>query len=378
MRGDWSHWNRIAAALVALSAAALADDAPVVVNEVMMVPESGGAKFVELECRSDQPVDLASWWICDRPSALYVRLLQMPDYTGTGMGPGIVLEPGDFLVISIRLPIGGYSTRPNPSGTTTHLVNIFAPPDSVLRVDENNFSIWDQITPHTPTFDAPTLIRDFLAWGREGVYRGTLRGCVAAAAGIWPDPMEGDCVADPTHVVFAAVSTAALKPQSRLSLNYSEHAWNDPSDYFIAPATEGERNVMPGDLNDDLTMNETDFTAFSACFGRPASGPVCSRADWDADGMITCADWAQFAEYWAEYSELPAEAFAPCARCQEGDSDRDGDIDLRDLAAFESCFSGAGTFFRTLPCGCLDADDDADIDLGDFCAFQQAFTGQNR
>ena len=59
-----------------------------------------------------------------------------------------------------------------------------------------------------------------------------------------------------------------------------------------------------------------------------------------------------------------------------GDADRDGDVDLVDLAAFTLCQLGPDD--EALPTDCaepFDFDHDNDVDLLDFAAFQRAFTG---
>ena len=62
--------------------------------------------------------------------------------------------------------------------------------------------------------------------------------------------------------------------------------------------------------------------------------------------------------------------------CERGDLDGDGDVDLSDLLAFQSCFSGAG---QAVSLGCEDADldNDGDADLADLVTFQARFTESN-
>ncbi|MCK4661069.1 MAG: SUMF1/EgtB/PvdO family nonheme iron enzyme [Phycisphaerae bacterium] len=57
--------------------------------------------------------------------------------------------------------------------------------------------------------------------------------------------------------------------------------------------------------------------------------------------------------------------------CNDGDADQDGDVDLRDFAQFQLCFSGDGAG----DCECLDMDNDNDIDIGDFESFSVALDG---
>jgi hypothetical protein len=58
------------------------------------------------------------------------------------------------------------------------------------------------------------------------------------------------------------------------------------------------------------------------------------------------------------------------------DADRDGDVDLHDLADFVSCLQGPDVQYSADdPCLVHDADDDLDVDLSDFSEFTLAFTG---
>ncbi|MCP4248681.1 MAG: energy-coupling factor transporter transmembrane protein EcfT [bacterium] len=56
------------------------------------------------------------------------------------------------------------------------------------------------------------------------------------------------------------------------------------------------------------------------------------------------------------------------------DSDGDGDVDLDDFAAFDTCLAGPDAGLGT-GCDCFDADADGDNDLLDFAEFQVSFTG---
>jgi hypothetical protein len=56
----------------------------------------------------------------------------------------------------------------------------------------------------------------------------------------------------------------------------------------------------------------------------------------------------------------------PCLPCDDGDADRDNDVDLEDFSAFQFCFGGDGSG----DCECLDMDNDNNVDLEDFDLFQ--------
>jgi hypothetical protein len=61
-----------------------------------------------------------------------------------------------------------------------------------------------------------------------------------------------------------------------------------------------------------------------------------------------------------------------------GDSDGDGDVDLVDLAVFQTCLSDSGPGEPPLAQGCLesgDFDHDGDVDVTDYGGFQMSFTG---
>jgi hypothetical protein len=67
-------------------------------------------------------------------------------------------------------------------------------------------------------------------------------------------------------------------------------------------------------------------------------------------------------------STCPGELLCPGA----GDCNHDGHSDLRDLAAFQNCFTGSGGPNR---CACTDLDADGDTDLDDWKIFKRAMTG---
>lgn len=350
-------------------------DESVVVNEICVVP-SAGPRFIELWNRGPNPVNAGgTWWVCDQPSALYVRLLQTPSFGGPSASPPIVLGPGDFLVIWWTLPGGAYATQANTAGTTTHLVNIGVPASVGFSTTHGNFSIWDQPPPgDTGFFDLPNLLRDFVAWGPGGVYTGMKRGCVASdpLAALWPPPIAGDCMTPMPAPQFAAVDSSVLLTFSNLSVNYNGQSHNNPADYFVAPATPGQPNVMPGDLDGDLDMDNDDFAIFSGCLNQPAAGP-CAGADFDQSGTVDCTDWPFFQADWLQYSVLPAPSLPPCeppACTLRGDMNNDGMINADDMQGFLDTFTGSNTAAYSL-CA-ADMNQDNVIDCRDCLDFELA------
>ncbi len=362
----WLSW-------LAVSARA-ADTSPIVVNEASMTPQSPALKFLELYNRGPDPVDLHDWWICDQPTAsIYMRLLQVPTFPGQpAAGPGIVLGPGDFLVIHFGGPSGNYMTRANGSGTTTHQVVMGIPASLILVSSATNISIWDESgLGDDPTFDLPLKIRDLAAWSTTGVFVGRNRTCVASdpLAGLWPPPIVGDCVNAVPTPEFVAVNSSSLLPMSNLSINYNGRSANDPSDYFIALATEGERNVMPGDLDDDLDMDNDDAALFPGCLNQPADPPICSRADLDLSGTVDCLDWPIFLEKWALYATLPIPELPPCEGCTRGDLNSDGFIDGLDAQGLSDALCMEVVTGRDVNACAADVNTDGMVDCLDVAAF---------
>jgi len=59
----------------------------------------------------------------------------------------------------------------------------------------------------------------------------------------------------------------------------------------------------------------------------------------------------------------------------EGDCNSDGGVDLVDFGDIDVCLSGPGGGV-TLDCRCFDLDRDDDVDLTEVAAFQRSFTGK--
>lgn len=93
--------------------------------------------------------------------------------------------------------------------------------------------------------------------------------------------------------------------------------------------------------------------------------------DGDEDGVADCNDLCP---------DTPIGTIVDEDGCTVGvaaDFDGDTDVDLDDLATFESCASGpAVPRAETDTCGQADFDGDNDVDQGDFSIFQRCFSGE--
>jgi hypothetical protein len=343
-----------------------------VVNEVSPAPTLGGEKYAEIYNRGASAIDTTNWFWCDQPSGQYWRMLQIPQMTGAPQSPAIILQPGDFLVIRVHpftdhpppFPNGDYSTRGNNSGTTTHITRWFVFPgfeSFVYRPTANNYSIWDLSAgnPENPLFEFPAQMRDIAIWGTGGVFVGFKRGCTASnpLALLWPPEIFGDCQTGNPIPEFVAVPSDTLVAESNLSINYNGGSANDPSDYFIAPSTEGERNVMPGDIDDDFDLDSDDAAEFADCFNLAPADATCMRADLDGSDFVDCADWTMFQAHWAMYSLLPVPEFVPCDGCtMPGDFSGDQMVNALDIQGYVDVLTGKDA----TPTGMCIADMNAD------------------
>ena len=139
--------------------------------------------------------------------------------------------------------------------------------------------------------------------------------------------------------------------------------------------------------DDVLTVGEpTTFLVEVYSGGNPMDGAtVCLWKDGDiyeventvagvATFEITPATTGTMYVTATEHNYLPYEGQAVVGDTSDGDCDGDGDVDLSDFLAFQTCFTGPGGTL-TPGCVCADFDGDDDVDLQDFLAFQTAFTG---
>lgn len=372
----------VASLMLVMAAGPVAAQEPLVINEVLTVPTGGNVKFIEMWNRGNSIINLNGWWICDQPSSIYVRLLQKPYIGGPPpTDPPIVLAPGDILVLRWTTPAGNYTTQPNQLGSVTHIANAGVPGTvgmgGAAGTTQNNFSIWDfSLTPTVPDFTLVAPVHDHLAWSPTAIYTGFKRNCNAVQKGIWPMPLVGTCPPGVDTPTFVAVdtNTNVMPAASGVSINYNGQNSDSPTDYFLAAATPGEPNVMPGDLDNDLDIDDNDADLFGGCFGMAWGGPVCMKADADTNGTVDCDDWTAFLDNWARYSTLPPPSFAPCEGCGlKGDFNVDSLRDAEDIQGFVDVFIGVDM----TPLGqCrADIDDDLVVDNDDLISFVYMLCG---
>ena len=92
---------------------------------------------------------------------------------------------------------------------------------------------------------------------------------------------------------------------------------------------------------------------------------------WNTDGHIN--DWGEVA--WRATPVSGGADIYHLRRIRNGEADFDGDVDLKDFAAFQNCFTARGEFDRLCDCRFLDIDHDRDVDLDDFVLFQIGVVG---
>lgn len=70
-------------------------------------------------------------------------------------------------------------------------------------------------------------------------------------------------------------------------------------------------------------------------------------------------------------------ASSPCDFCPDpaADTDLDGDVDARDFALFQLCFTGLDTYATGSPCACFDVDSDGNVDEDDWTVFEACASG---
>jgi hypothetical protein len=147
----------------------------------------------------------------------------------------------------------------------------------------------------------------------------------------------------------------------------------------VAAIEGGERHslflALPtprGDLDFSSAVDAADFAVFLGAFGRSAGGAgFRADCDFDADGMITLADYQVWLGYYREFIGSPS-AEPPMG--EAGDVNADGRVDLTDFAALQECVPAPAE--RAFPCVAqFDFDGSGAVDLLDYHAFTAQLSG---
>ena len=129
-------------------------------------------------------------------------------------------------------------------------------------------------------------------------------------------------------------------------------------------------------IGDNGMLNQNDAVYYDApVFGPDGISlpPGCARIE-DGVDTDTVDDWIQLSRVLDGSDGDKAITPGSSNSAMPGDCDDDGDVDLQDFFAFQTCFTGP--VGPVAPgCECVDFNSDDDVDLQDFLAFQTSFTG---
>ncbi len=142
---------------------------------------------------------------------------------------------------------------------------------------------------------------------------------------------------------------------------------NYPADVFYArPDNPFRVGITPGSGGGD---------AFDIAWAvDPSTGQPAGLTGFDFIRITTSANRAVFSPPLGELS-TEVDAVADVAEGSLGDTEGDGDVDLADFQIVRDCLLGAGGDAPTCPCRVVDFDQDGDIDIRDLAAFQAVFGG---
>lgn len=138
--------------------------------------------------------------------------------------------------------------------------------------------------------------------------------------------------------------------------------------------------VLTGDFNGDGWVTRTDaqmLADFITLYDQDAA--VDEGADFGStafDGIIQIINFGpNFSVYDVNYDGLVDALDLVAVEQEPGDFDNDDDLDLRDMAAFQACFSGAdapvGSAASLICRDAFDMDDDLDVDLDDLAHLRE-------
>ncbi len=116
--------------------------------------------------------------------------------------------------------------------------------------------------------------------------------------------------------------------------------------------------LIPGDMDDDGAVNDGDNIDFINCLLGPDHGSSCVCADFDNDGNVDVRDYAAF--QW-RFNKV-------CVG--SGDADGNGVVDLADFAEIGFCLQGPNVSIPPI-CKCIDFNQNNVGELQDFAVFQR-------
>ena len=144
------------------------------------------------------------------------------------------------------------------------------------------------------------------------------------------------------------------------------HTQPDPAGMFFV-WTDVYPNVIRGDVNGSGAWNEQDAQLIAQYINQN------DTIDGLQDGLVTIEAFASdFSVYDINYDGVVSDL--DVARIfRDGDSNRDGDVDLEDVASFQRCFLGPG--LGGMLCAPLDLTGDDRVDRHDIRGFVDSLTG---
>ncbi len=163
---------------------------------------------------------------------------------------------------------------------------------------------------------------------------------------------------------------ADLTPTLKLGDTDGDNIIDDPNAlpevFYTRPDNPLKVGITPGSGGGD---------AFDIAWAvDPVTGAPAALDGFDFIRITTAVNRAVFSPPLGELS-TEIDAVADVAAGVMGDSEGDGDIDHADFVLLASCLAGEQVVVPTCPCRIHDFDHDGDVDLRDLAAFQFVFTG---